>query len=235
MEQKKSDDANLEDKRGLWVTIGLVGSLAMLLATVAWTSYDIEYFTSRDQNQQSLLDEEIIIVENVVEAEPPPPKPKPAPVIEIVDDEEVIDEDDVPDFEFDPDDELETFEPVEDDFDDETPYVVVEQMPQFPGCEEFRGAELDQCVNDKVYSHIINQTKYPQLAIDAGIQGTVFVGYVINKEGNVEDVKVLRKVHPSLDKEAVRVIKQLPKFTPGKQQGRPVPVQYQVPVAFTIK
>lgn len=106
---------------------------------------------------------------------------------------------------------------------EEKPYTAVEQMPQFPGGD----AEL--------LSFIAKNLKYPTIAQENGIQGKVYIRFVVSKTGNVTDVQVLKSLDPYCDKEAVRVIKTLPKWIPGKQNGVNVPVYYVVPITFKLQ
>lgn len=104
----------------------------------------------------------------------------------------------------------------------EEPYDMVEQMPQFPGGP----AEL--------LKYIAKNLKYPIIAQENGIQGKVILRFVVNAKGYVEDIKVLRSLDPYCDKEAVRVVKSLPQWIPGKQNGRNVPVYYTCPIVFKL-
>jgi len=103
------------------------------------------------------------------------------------------------------------------------PFVVVEQMPVFPGGDE------------ALLGYIAANISYPDSAATGGVTGRVIIRFVINTQGLVEDVTVLRGVHPLLDAEAIRVVKGLPPFNPGYQGGKPVPVYYMVPITFTVK
>jgi protein TonB len=103
------------------------------------------------------------------------------------------------------------------------PFVVVEEMPLFPGGEK---ALLD---------YIAANTQYPEIAKENNIQGKVIVRFCVTPKGGVSQVSVLKGVDPELDKEAIRVVNTLPTFKPGKQGGKPVPVWYMVPIAFTLK
>ncbi len=105
----------------------------------------------------------------------------------------------------------------------EEPYDMVEQMPQFPGGP----AEL--------LKYIAKNLKYPIIAQENGIQGKVILRFVVNAKGYVEDIKVLRSLDPYCDKEAVRVVKSLPQWIPGKQNGRNVPVYYTCPIVFKLQ
>jgi protein TonB len=156
-------------------------------------------------------------------------------VIEIVDDEEEIEEElEIEDIELDEDTEIEIIED-EEDFEDDTPFMIVENMPAFGPCTSMRGDERHQCTQMEIIKYVSGNTKYPPIAKDAGIQGTVFVYFVVGKNGKVKDVKVLREVDPRLDKEAVRVVESLPQFEPGQQRGKAVSVQYTIPVKFIIR
>ncbi|PXV68881.1 protein TonB [Dysgonomonas alginatilytica] len=105
----------------------------------------------------------------------------------------------------------------------EKPFVSVEQMPQFPGGD----IELMKFINGGI--------KYPTIAAENGIEGRVVIRFVVGKDGNVSDVQVVRSLDPSCDKEAVRVVKTMPKWVPGKQNGRNVPVYYTLPVLFKLQ
>jgi protein TonB len=104
-----------------------------------------------------------------------------------------------------------------------TPFVVVEEMPQFPGGDV------------ALLKYIMEHTQYPEVAKENNIQGKVIVRFCVTSKGGVSQVSILKGVDPELDKEAIRVVNTLPTFKPGKQGGRPVPVWYMVPIAFTLK
>ena len=102
-------------------------------------------------------------------------------------------------------------------------FTVVEQMPMYPGGD----AALMGYLRDNIH--------YPTVAAENGVQGRVVVGFVVERDGSITDVKILRGVDPSLDREAMRVVKNMPKWTPGKQNGSAVRVKYQVPVSFRLQ
>ena len=106
---------------------------------------------------------------------------------------------------------------------EEKTYTMVEQMPQFPGGDR------------ELLSFIAKNLHYPTIAQEKGIQGKVFVRFVVSATGDVKDVKVMRSLDPYCDKEAIRVIQSLPKWIPGKQNGRNVPVYYTVPITFKLQ
>jgi periplasmic protein TonB len=104
-----------------------------------------------------------------------------------------------------------------------TPFVVVEEMPDFPGGPT------------ELLKYIAEHTQYPEVAKENNIQGKVIIRFCVTSKGGVNQVSVLKGVDPELDKEAIRVVTALPTFKPGKQGGRPVPVWYMVPITFTLK
>jgi len=111
----------------------------------------------------------------------------------------------------------------EEEVEEAEPFVVVEEMPMFPGGE----AELMKYLNE--------HTIYPEVAKENNIQGKVIVRFCVTPKGGVDRVEILKPVDPELDKEAIRVVKTLPAFKPGKQGGKPVPVWFMVPINFTLK
>lgn len=102
-------------------------------------------------------------------------------------------------------------------------FTVVEQMPMYPGGD----AALMGYLRDNI--------KYPTVAAENGVQGRVVVGFVVERDGSITDVNILRGVDPSLDREAMRVVKSMPRWNPGKQNGSAVRVKYQVPVSFRLQ
>ncbi len=234
MLSRKTPEADLENKRTAWRALGFVASLSLLLSALAWTSYDVAIIQAIDFEADLLEDEEIPV--NIVQPPPPPPPPQQTTVIEIVDDEEEIEEElEIEDIELDEDTEIEIIEEVEEELEEDIPFMVVENMPALGDCKSMRGDERHTCTQMEIIRYVSSNTKYPPIAKDAGIQGTVFVYFVVGKDGKVRDVKVLREVDPRLDKEAVRVVESLPDFEPGEQRGKTVSVQYTIPVKFIIR
>ena len=233
MISRKTPQADIENKRSTLRALGFIASLSLVLIALSWTSYDV--ITRQALNYEAdLLDDEEIPV-NVVTPPPPPPPPQQTTVIEIVDDEEEIEiELEIEDIELDEDTEIEIIED-DDDVDDDTPFMIVENMPALGPCKSLRGDERHQCTQMEIIRYVSKNTKYPPIAKDAGIQGTVFVYFVVGKDGNVKNVKVLREVDSRLDKEAKRVVESLPRFEPGQQRGKSVSVQYTIPVKFIIR
>ncbi len=115
-------------------------------------------------------------------------------------------------------------------------FKMVDQMPEFPGCEDVTDAvEHKQCVDRKLLEFVYGNIEYPKEAKDAGIEGMVVVRFVVNKDGSISDVEVVRDIGGGCGDEVVRVVKQMPRWIPGRQAGQPVRVQYMLPVKFTLK
>ncbi len=227
MEVKKSQKADLENKRGLFLEIGLALTLAIVFLAFEWR-VDTSEAKGLETEQEIQADEEIIPItrqEPVKPPPPPPPAPKVADVLNIVDnDEEIDDELEIEDSEADMDEDVEIQVVEESEEEDEQQvFVIVEDMPEFPGGD----LELQKWIARAV--------KYPVIAQENGITGRVYVGFVVNKVGAIENVKIMRGVDPSLDKEAVRVINKMPKWKPGKQRGKAVKVSYTVPINFQLQ
>ena len=229
MEIKKSEKANLENKKLLFVEIGLVISLAITLFAFEWTSTETEV-AMLDDTQELVLEEEIIPITQ--EAPPPPPAAPKIPVlsdqIDIVDDEIEVDDDLFMNLEDDSSlgveimDNVEVEEEVVEE--EAIPFQLVEEKPSFQGGD---ANQFSKWVNSRL--------EYPEIAKENGVQGRVTLQFTVEKDGTVTKVRVLRGVDPSLDKEAVRVVSMSPKWKPGKQRDRAVPVTYTFPVIFQLR
>ena len=217
MKAKKNPKICIERKRGLFFQIGLVITLLAVLVAFEWKSYEKTDYSLGQLQMDDLEDEMIPITRQ--EEKPPPPPPPPPEIIEIVEDEvEIENELEVEETDT---DENEFIEQEEEEDSDEV-FMVVEQMPVFPG------GDLG------LMKFIQKNTKYPPIAKENDITGKVYVSYVVNKKGKVTNVKVARSVDRYLDAEAVRVVKLLPYSSAGKQRGKPVNVQYTIPINFTL-
>ena len=144
-------------------------------------------------------------------------------MLEIVEDDEDIEEVEIEDTEVEEDFEVEIIEEPEEEVVEEQIFTIVEEMPSFPGGEE------------ELFKYLGKSIKYPQMAADAGISGVVYVTFVVDKDGKVKDAKVLRGIGGGCDEEAIRVVKAMPPWKPGKQRGKAVKVQYNLPIRFTLK
>ncbi|NLK92073.1 MAG: energy transducer TonB [Bacteroidales bacterium] len=227
MEIKKTPKANLENKKTMAILIGLVLALGIMFIAFEWSKNEIKVYDDAIQGE-FVEDEEMIEV--TFRDAPPPPPPPPiqetvlSDIIDIRDDKEDIQTKD-----FDSEDDKNKkvviqapiAAPVEDPEENRI-HVVVERMPEFPGGE----AAMSQFINRTI--------RYPVIAQENGIQGRVVVQFVVNTDGKIVDVEVVRGVEESLDKEAVRVVKAMPPWNPGRQGGKNVRVKYTLPIRFRI-
>jgi protein TonB len=226
MQLKKSPQASLEDKKLTYVLIGLVLVLSICYVAFEWTEKEVTKYEVTDTD--FFFEEEIDIQQTSQETPPPPPPPavQEVEVLNVVEDDvetetiEINTEDDK-------DVEVVIAPPVEapvEEEEEEVIFMVVESMPEFPGGQQ------------ALFKFLAENVKYPVIAQENGIQGRVICQFVVNKDGSIVDVVAVRSSgEPSLDKEAIRVIKSMPKWKPGKQRGKPVRVKYTVPVNFRLQ
>ena len=116
----------------------------------------------------------------------------------------------------------------------DVPFAVIEDVPVYPGCENVEKDQLRTCFQNKINKHILKNFRYPEIAQEMGIQGRVYVNFVISKEGNITNIK-MRGPDKNLEKEAHRIISLLPNITPGKQRGKPVNVPFSIPIVFKLQ
>ena len=230
MELKKSPKADLENKKNVFFLLGLVLALGLMLVAFEWTTKP-KKAESFGAVQTQDVDDELIPITREPEVKPPPPPPPPqvVEVLNIVDnDVKIEDELKIEDTEAD-DATVIDVAPVVSNMKDEEEeeeskvFYIVEEMPEFPG------GEL------ALRKYIANAINYPVIAQENGIQGKVYVTFVVDKDGSISDAHVARGIDPSLDKEALRVVNSLPKWKPGKQRGQPVRVSYTVPINFVLQ
>jgi len=227
MEQKKTPKADLENKRFIFTEIGLVIGLALMLVAFEWKSYEKTTVEVTSRQVENVSEDIIPITEQKVK--PPPPAPvKQVVKINIVEDNVTVDDDINIDAEADQNTEVQEYvAPVkteeEESAEEAQIFMVVESMPEYPGGEA------------ALYAYLAENIKYPQMAKESGIQGRVFVTFVVERDGRVTDVRVLRGIGGGCDEEAIRVVEGMPKWSPGKQRGKAVRVQYNLPVKFTLQ
>lgn len=230
METKKNDKVNLEKRKGMFFQLGLVIVLAISLIAFEWTTGQ-KGPNEFAELKEEVLEEELIPITEMPEQkmETPPEVPKVTELFQIVEDDviienEIIFADDETSF----DEEVQMYEfaitEEEEEEEEEHIFYVVEDMPSFRGgdVEKFR-----EWVTDRI--------KYPQIASENGIQGKVFLMFVVEPDGSVSNVVVTRSVDVSLDSEAVRVIQSSPKWVAGKQRGAPVRVRFSMQVNFQLQ
>ena len=233
MQPKKNPKADLNKDRNLYFVIGLT-----LVLGVTWGS--IEYKTYEKVFDLSALDmleddDEDIPITEQLKTPPPPPPPPPAPeVIEVVEDEEEVEETVIESTETDQDEIVEV-EVLEEEFEDvDVPFAIIEDVPIFPGCESVSKSERRNCFQDKINQHIRRNFRYPEIAQEMGIQGRVYVNFIIAKDGSITNIR-MRGPDKNLENEAQRIISRLPQMTPGKQRGRAVRVPFSIPITFRLQ
>ena len=225
MEIKKSERASLEKDKLVYVLMGLVFVLSLVYVALEWTEQEVTKYEVTDT--EFLFEEEIEIQQTTQETPPPPPPPavQEVEVLNVVEDNVETETIEVTTEETET--EVVIAAPVEapvEEEEEEVVFVVVESMPEFPGGQQ------------ALFKYLSENVKYPVIAQENGIQGRVICQFVVNKDGSIVDVEVVRSGgDPSLDKEAIRVIKSMPKWKPGKQRGKPVRVKYTVPVNFKLQ
>ena len=221
MEARKNPEADIERRKGSFMLLGLLTAVAITLVALEWTVFD------KTDSEMATLDleflEEEVIPPSATPPPPPPPPPAPPTALAIVEDDEEIEEVEIEDTEVEEDFEVEIIEEPEEEVVEEQIFTIVEEMPSFPGGEE------------ELFKYLGKSIKYPQMAADAGISGVVYVTFVVDKDGKVKDAKVLRGIGGGCDEEAIRVVKAMPPWKPGKQRGKAVKVQYNLPIRFTLK
>lgn len=228
MELKKNPKADLEKRRGLYLEIGLVVILAATLVAFEVKSYDSEEEKAFQREVVEEVEEQIIQTDIV---EPPPPPPpeviEVTTLINVVDDEQEIKNDLVVNAEVTEETKNVDIVPVkveeEVEVAEEPIFTVVESEPEFPG-----GMEA-------LYKYLAQNIKYPQLARENGITGKVYVTFVVEKDGSIANPRILRDIGGGCGAEAIRVVKAMPKWSPGKQRGKAVRVQFNLPVNFNLK
>lgn len=235
MEIKKSAKADLERGKGLSLLLGLLVALSVVFVGLEWRSAVAQaQTTDRGFNAQEI--EDVMNIEDQQKPEEPEPEPQQAQQVEIQlpDDIKVVSND------------KEVIKPtiisvdqdkplpppnipfgtknVQADEDvDQTVFEIVEENPEFPGG------------NEGLAAYLRKNLVYPESAVDNGVQGRVTVGFIVERDGSVASVEIRKSVDPALDKEALRVVKSMPRWKPGKQQGKAVRTRFSVPVVFRLQ
>ena len=210
----------------MFTQIGLIISLL-----IAWGVFEVKVKADREideslLNREIVMDEEMVEITKQEEQKPQPvEQPQQTTQLEIVDDN-VETEDININAEVEQNEVIEEYvapEVVEEEVTEQEIFQIVEEMPAFPGGEA------------KLMEYVGKNIKYPQIARETGIQGRVFIGFVVEPDGSVSNVKLLRGIGGGCDEEAMRVVKSMPKWKPGKQRGKAVRVSYQIPVFFKLQ
>lgn len=223
MEPKKSPKVDLNQKTGLHLAIGLVISLALITLAFEWKDYDGNALVDLGQVDDSF--EDVMEIPPTEQPPPPPPKIQQPEIIEVPDEEEIEEEIEIDlDVEITEDTEIEemVFEEAPEEEETDQIFMVVEDQPTPQG-----GMQA-------FYEFVSKNMKYPSQARRMGIEGKVFVQFVVDKDGSLSDVQAIKGIGAGCDEEAVRVVKQAPKWSPGKQRGKPVRVRMVLPITFKL-
>ena len=237
MELKKNSNADVSKNASLYFAVGLALMLFMTYSAINHKTFDRSLIDIGKLDLDAELDEEIPLIDQLTPPPPPPPPPAAPEVIEIVEDEEEIEETVIESTETDQEEEMEIEDiEVEEVYEDvEVPFSVIENVPEYPGCEKGTNTEKRKCMSAKIAKFV--QRKFnTDLAGDLGLSGRqrISVIFKIDKKGNVTGVRS-RAPHPRLEKEAARVINMLPKMKPGRQRGKAVVVPYSLPITFQVQ
>jgi len=240
MELKKNPKADLRKRSLLFFQLGLAFIMALTYFVIEHKTFDKSALDTGQVLAEDDL-EDVPITELNTPPPPPPPPPPPAPeIIEVVEDEEEIEETVIESTETDIDEEIVEIEEVEVIEEEEeiadVPFAVIENVPIFPGCEKMKNNQARKdCMSAKV-KKLVNKKFNTELGSELGLSGVnkIFVQFKIDKTGKITNIQS-RAPHPRLKKEAERVIKLLPKMTPGKQRGKAVGVLYSLPIIFKVE
>ena len=234
MQPKKNPKADLSKDRNLYFVIGLTLVLGVTWGAIEYKTYE-KVFDLAALDMLEDDDEDIPITEQL-KTPPPPPPPPPAPeVIEVVEDEEEVEETVIESTETDQDEIIIEEIEVEEEFEDiDVPFAVIEDVPIFPGCESVAKSQRRACFQEQMNKHIRRNFRYPEIAQEMGIQGRVYVNFIIAKDGSITNIR-MRGPDKNLENEAQRIISRLPQMTPGKQRGRAVRVPFSIPITFRLQ
>jgi periplasmic protein TonB len=227
MMNKKNKNANLENMKGLFFLTGLVIALGSILFAFEWKSSPKAVMDLG--NATFVQDEFVYIPQTPNEKKELPPQKIEVAFFELVDNDSDLDED-LDFFDTEPTDDnifdlnAFVFTPTKNKNEEEEVILTfADDMPEFPGGES------------SLLKFLGSNVRYPVIAQENGIQGRVYVSFVVNETGNINDVCIVRGVDNSLDNEALRVVRSMPKWKPGKQDGKTVKVRYNVPIFFELK
>lgn len=242
--RNKYEDVNVFSLSRTFLLTGIALSFGLVILAFSWTQYEHVIDVSEYMMD---LEEDIEVEPPRTKEPPPPPPPPPPPVIEEVPEEDIEEEPiEFEDQSIDEETILERPDPVveapppppppppppdEPDF-----FKVVEEMPTFPGCESVGNKdERKKCADEKMLQFIYKNIKYPAIARENGVEGMVVVRFIVEKDGKITDAHVVRDIGAQCGGEALRVVGMMPKWNSGKQRGRPVRVQFNLPVRFKLQ
>lgn len=223
MEAKKTEQADLTKKTPLFFSIGLLLTMALVVMAFEWKQYDEQNLDLVARNTNTF--EEIMEIPPTDQPPPPPPQVQQPQIIEVPDEEEIEEE-------------------IQVDFNIETTQeakieqvVIVAEEPKEEVDQIFTIVEESAAPKGGMpafYKYVADKMKYPAQARRMGIEGKVFVEFVINKDGSITDVKTIKGIGAGCDEEAVRVVQSAPAWSPGKQRGKPVRQKMVLPITFKL-
>jgi protein TonB len=228
MEVKKSDKANLENKKPMFLQFGIIIALLVSLLAFEWTTGEKKDSAFDGMSEEAIEEEQIPVTEETPPEQAPPPEVTVTDLFEIVENDVVIKSDVAfDDDETSEDKVVEIYAPVinmEEEKTEDEIFVIVEDMPTF------KGGDIN-----KFRDWVQKRVRYPELASENGIQGRVFITFVVETNGTVSGVTVTRSVDQLLDEAAKEAVAASPKWEPGMQRGRPVRVRYSIPIIFQLQ
>ena len=234
MKPKKYQKHNINRDSGLYFSLGLAIVMALIYFALEWKTYD----SAQEWDSTLMIDGELLedVPVTIHEIKPPPPRAAISPVIEITaDDNEDIIETVIESTEPDSNTEVltvEDIEVIEHFIDEEIPFIAIEEVPIFPGCENM--PDKRACFQQMIHDHVKRNFQYPKEAIEIGLEGKVYIMFVIEKDGTIGQIR-LRSPHQILEHEAERIISTIPVMVPGKQRGTAVKVSFSLPLTFTLQ
>lgn len=225
MEIKKSQKADLERKKPIYVQIGLVLALSLVLFGFEYKSYDKIEEDETSVTQAAVIEEVVMQTKQEAKPEPPPPAQVQTTLLNIVDNNIKVEND----LEVDAGDDNKKNEEYQEvaqeapkDVEEAEVFSVVEDAPMYPGGDEAR------------MKFLRDNLKYPQLARESGIDGTVYIEFIIEVNGSISKPVIKRDIGGGCGDEALRVVKAMPKWAPGKQRGKAVRTQFVLPIKFIL-
>ena len=230
MEIKKTDKADLENKKALFIQLGLIVALSLVIFAFEYKTYDTKESTMIQR--EAIQEVEEVVMATQEETAPPPPEDVPqaeTTEFEIVDDSQTIEREfNISSFQQTSNvsatvGKIEIKEDDEEVQEETVIFTVVEQEAAFPG-----GIQ-------KLNEYLATSIKYPQQAKETGTRGRVMLTFVVERDGSITDIKVLRDIGSGCGEEAKRVVKEMPKWQPAKQRGKAVRQQFVLPVTFNLQ
>ncbi len=234
MEIKKNPKKDLNHNSGLYFAIGLFLVMALIYTALEWKTF---YSSENPYLMAQTVDDDLmepVELYNIELPKPPPPPVAPT-IIEIIPDDPEIPETEFASTESDPNTvvaavtEINYVEVIDDE---PIPFIAVEEVPVFPGCEN--ESDKRACFNKMMQKHIIKNFRYPELEQEMNIQGKVNIMFEIQKDGSIGNIR-MRGPNKNLENEAARIIDKLPVMKPGKQRGKPVRVPFSIPITFQFQ